>query len=77
MYSGLTGDRVGTAVLTVDGAVVLIPGTPVVTLTVGAGTGVVGYRHCNILQQKSDGSETIWQDGGGTTPSNAGHLSII
>jgi hypothetical protein len=76
VYSGLTGDGVGTEVLAGDGAVVLMPGMPVVTLTVGAGTGV-GYRHCNILQHKSDGSETIWQDGGGTTPSSAGHLWII
>jgi hypothetical protein len=59
---------------------VLLPVTggrvPVFTLNVGTGAGV-GCWHCNILQHGSDGSETIWQLGGGTTPSRDGHLSNI
>lgn len=76
VYSGVVCDEYDTEVLTV----VLVPGidgrVPVVMLNVGVGTGVE-YWHCNILQQKSDGSETIWQVGGGATPSRAGHLQII
>lgn len=59
------------------GAKVMLPVigglVPVTKLNVGTGAGV-GCRHCIILQHGSAGSETIWQLGGGTTPSKDGHL---
>lgn len=73
--SGVVWYGLGTCVLLGCGGKVMLPVIgglfPVTRLNEGAG---VGCLHCIILQHGSAGSETIWQLGGGTTPSMDGHL---